>query len=131
MIWERQLQENVLQLGEFITHVDVPWPKPNTQGVYLKARERSAEDFASASVAVVLTAEHGIVDRVRIVLGGVAAKPRRVTDVESMIVGRRIRDLDFDALTLQAVHGAKPLTQNEHKVSLIKTLVCRALEFLS
>ena len=72
------LAETVLQPGEFLTIVSVPKTSSHHRSIYLKARERQAQDFALASVALAVELDAGVVRNARITLGGVAPVPFRI-----------------------------------------------------
>lgn len=53
---DRSDLENVLQHGELITEVEIPWLPAGARSTYPKVRDRASYEFAlaSAGVAVVL-----------------------------------------------------------------------------
>ena len=71
--------EQDLHAGEIITAVELPVTPALRRSHYLKVRDRSSYEFATASAAVGLALEEdGVTLRdVRIALGGVATKPAR------------------------------------------------------
>jgi xanthine dehydrogenase YagS FAD-binding subunit len=95
--------------------------------VYLKAMDRRAWAFALASAAAQLTLDGDIVTHARLVLGGVANAPWRVTAAEALLEGQSLTP----ALAIQAaelaIQGASPLAHNRYKVSLTRELAQRAL----
>ena len=122
--------ENALNPGELLTSVFIPKPTPGHRSIYLKARERQAQEFALASVAASLHVSAGIIERASLVLGGVAPTPWRASDSEKALRGVPIAEVDPDAVGRLAVRGAKPLRDNHYKVRLATSLVSRALETL-
>lgn len=120
-------QENVLQPNEIITEIEVPEPLAGARGVYVKAMERQAWSFAIASVAVVAWLADGVVQDIRIVLGGVAPIPWRATAAEAAIKGKAITpDTTWQAANA-ALANAEPLSHNAYKVPLAKELIKQAL----
>jgi len=83
-------RENILKSNEIVTEIRVPNLKEDSRGIYLKAMERKAWDFATVSVAAQITFDDGIVSNARIVLGGVALIPWRVPDAEAVVQGKAI-----------------------------------------
>lgn len=126
--------EHVLTRTEVITSIVVPTAAGGgtTSSVFLKARERSAWDFALASVsAVVERDEDGAVTRAAIVLGGVAPNPWNAEEAAASLAGA---SLDEDAIANAAklaVNGARPLKHNAYKIGMAERLVARALETLA
>jgi xanthine dehydrogenase YagS FAD-binding subunit len=124
------LSETVLQPGEILTHVSLPRPSPGSRGVYLKVRERQTEDFALASVALVVDVSDGLVRDARITLGGVAPIPWRARDAEDALRGAHVERVEPEAIGELAVQGARPLRDNGFKVALTSSLVGRAVRTL-
>ena len=63
----------------------------------------------------------------RIVLGGVAPIPWRLTEVEQMIAGQAIGPALAAKAGEAAVAGARPLAKNGYKVPMVKAMVSRAI----
>jgi xanthine dehydrogenase YagS FAD-binding subunit len=120
-------RENVLAADEIVTHVDVPASAYAKQSTYLKFRERPSLDFAMSSVAAALDVNAGTIREARLVLGAVAPIPWRVPQAEAALKGQPANEATFAKAAEIALDGAAPLTKNEYKVPLTKTLVRRAL----
>jgi len=118
------LGETVLKPGEFIEAVDVPAALPRS--TYVKIREKDSFDFALASCAIAGKIEGDHFVEARVVLGGVAPIPWRVTAAESNLLKNTLADA-VDPAANAAAEGAKPLSHNAYKVPLIKTAVARAI----
>ena len=121
-------RENILAADEIVTRVDVPASAFAQKSSYLKFRERPSLDFAmsSAAVALAVGADGRIADA-RVVLGAVAPIPWRVPKAEAALKGQAANEAAFAKAAEAALEGATPLSQNEYKVPLTKTLVRRAL----
>ena len=78
-----------LEPGEIITAINVPSAPESSVGVFEKL-ERTAGDFAIASVALVLAVEAGTCRAARIAIGGCAAAPVRLREAEALIEGTRL-----------------------------------------
>ena len=120
-------RENILQPNEILTGIDVPNAPPGSKAIYVKEMVRETWDFALCSVAAMVTAKDGIVEDVRIVLGGVAPLPYRATKAEAVLRGRRLDEASAAAAGAAAVDGARPLAKNAYKVPLTQAAVKRAL----
>lgn len=137
--------EHVLSRTDVITSIAVPTaaggsatrPRAaagggSTSSVFLKARERSAWDFALASVsAVVERGGDGTVSRAAIVLGGVAPNPWNAKEAAAALAGTSLDQGTIAAAAKLAVKGARPLKQNAYKIGLTERLVARALETIA
>jgi len=119
--------ENDLRPGELITEVVVPrldWAQRST---YVKVRDRASYEFALCSAAVALDIQDSRVVDARVTVGGVATVPWRLTEVEAALRGVPATVESFEAAASVAADGAKPLSGNGFKVSLLKRTVVRAL----
>jgi xanthine dehydrogenase YagS FAD-binding subunit len=121
-------RENVLQNDEIITEVIVPASKFAANSTYLKFKERDSMDFAmSAVAAAVALGPNKTVTEARIVLGGVAPIPWRVSKAESALAGKTMSQDLLAEVAKVALQGAEPLAKNGYKIPLTQTLVRRAL----
>ena len=120
-------RETVLAPGEFVTAVEVPAISSGGRQRYTKVLQRGAWDFALASIAVVRRADGGI----RMVLGGVAHIPWRVNpSVEEDVASAPLSEDDIEVLAERAMYDAEPLSKNEYKVELCKSLIREGIGFL-
>ena len=124
------MRETVLEPGDVLTHVSLPAPSPNWRSVFMKARERQAQDFALVSVAAAIEVADGVVHDARITLGGVAPVPYRVRQAEEALQGAAVASVDPARLGEMAVAGARPLRDNHYKAPLASNLVRRAVTLL-
>ncbi len=75
---------------EVITYVVVPPLAPGTRAIYRKFLPRTADDYATVSVAGTLRLDpNGLIDAVRVVLGAVGPTPVRARSVEDALRGAR------------------------------------------
>ena len=116
-----------LNPGELITEIRIPAQSQNAHGVYLKAMDRRAWAFALVSAAAQLTIEDGKVTQAKLVLGGVANVPWRVTDAEALLHGQPLTPALAAQAADLAVQGATPLAHNRYKVALARELARRAI----
>jgi len=123
-------QENALAPAEILTQVQLPAPPAEARGVYLKAAERRASDFALASVAAHLAWKNEQVTRARIVLGGVAPVPWRVPHAEALLLDQELSDETVGRACAAAVEGARPMRHNAFKIPLVRGLLKKALHRL-
>jgi xanthine dehydrogenase YagS FAD-binding subunit len=87
--------------------------------------DREAWTHAVVSAAIVMDMDKDVCRSARIVLGGVAPIPWRVTEAEKLLAGQRVT-ADLAAKTAEAaLAGANPLAKNAYKVPLTKAIVQR------
>ena len=119
---------NELGADEILVEVVIPIPPAGSKQVFLKTRERMAIDFAIVSVATVVTPG----GEARIAIGAVSPRPIRATEAEavlqkSLVGGKKLEPALAQRASELAVAGAQPLSGNEYKIQIAKTLVKRAL----
>ena len=85
--------ETDVRPGEVLTSLIVPVPAPNTHGSYLKFLPRTADDYATVSVAAVLSVgDNNVCQDARIALGAAGAIPIRALDAEKLLTGQELDD---------------------------------------
>ena len=78
-----------------------------------------------------MTITDGTISDARVVLGGVAPIPRRLTEVEDAIRGQSPDEALFARAAAIGLEGAEPLSRNGYKVDLAQALIRRALSEMS
>jgi xanthine dehydrogenase small subunit len=80
-------RQSVLQPGEIIRAVRIPLPVAGITAFH-KIAKRRFDDISSVAVGFALDVESGVIRRVRIGLGGVAATPIRAWATEEALTGK-------------------------------------------
>ena len=128
---ERLDRETDLAPGEFVSAVIVPGESAagaETVYRYYKEMQRSAWDFALVSLAAVKRRDGDV----RLVFGGVAPRPWRVTrSVEERVASGGLDDSMIGTLSEEALRPARPLSQNGYKVRVAAALLRRAIRELT
>jgi xanthine dehydrogenase YagS FAD-binding subunit len=119
--------EHDLRPGELISEVLVPRLDRATRSTYVKVRDRQSYEFALCSAAVALDVRDGRVVDARVAVGGVATVPWRLPAAEAALRGAPATQESFEAAAALAAEGARPLSANGFKVSLLQRTVVRAL----
>jgi xanthine dehydrogenase YagS FAD-binding subunit len=117
----------VLTPGELLTSIKIPATWAGAQFYFEKVRDRQAWDFPLVNVASAIKGSSARIDAARIVVGAVAATPKRLPKVEQAIVGQPRNEQTADAASKLAVDGATVLRYNGYKVPLMRNLVKRAI----
>ncbi len=118
--------------GEIITGLVIPPAPAGSGAVYLKFLPRTADDYATVSVAAVVTPGEGNTCReARIVLGSVGLTPIRAIEAEEALRGQSLTDdtIQAAAATVQAV--VDPLDDHrgsaEYKREMAEVFTRRAI----
>ncbi len=84
-------------------------------------------DFALASVASAMVLKGATIERMRLAVNGVAARPMRLQAVEELVRGRPRNEATAVIAANLAIEGAQPMAFNAYKVPLMRNLVKRAI----
>ena len=118
--------ENVLDANEILTDIMVP-AAAGLRSTYAKVLDREAWTHAVVSVAIALEMDGDLIRRAGIVLGGVAPIPWPAVTAQDLLAGQRITEALAEEAGRLAVDGARPLSKNRYKVTLVENLVRRTL----
>lgn len=117
----------ILRPGDLLTSIRIPSTWAGSQFYFEKARDRKVWDFALVNVAAALATSGNTIERIRLVVNGVAAHPVRLTAVEAAMQGKPRNEETAELAGQLAVQGAEPLQYNGYKVPLMRNLVKRAI----
>ncbi len=120
-------RETVLAPGEYVRAVALSPANGGPVQRYEKLMQRGAWDFALVSLAAVRRHDGDV----RLVLGGVAPKPWRVTSsIEEDVASGGLDDDTIAVLAERALYDAAPLSRNAYKVTQAEALLRRAIASL-
>jgi len=117
----------ILRPGDLLTSIRVPATFAGSRFYFEKVRDRQVWDFALVSVASAMTLTGNVIDRIRLVVNGVAARPLRLQAVEQLVQGKPRNEATAMVAANLAIEGAQPLKFNAYKVPLMRNLVKRAI----
>jgi xanthine dehydrogenase YagS FAD-binding subunit len=120
-------RDTVLEHGELITAIDLPQLPFATRSRYRKVRDRASYAFALVSVVAALAVADGVVQDVRIALGGVAPVPWRAWRAEAELRGKPATEEMFRRAADAELADAQPLPGNAFKVPLARNTLVRTL----
>ena len=121
----------ILEPGDLLTAIRIPGTWAGARFFFEKVRDRQVWDFALVSVAsaIVMNGSEGggTIQRMRLAVNGVAARPLRLQAVEELVRGRPRNEATAVVAANLAIEGAQPLRFNAYKVPLMRNLVKRAI----
>jgi xanthine dehydrogenase YagS FAD-binding subunit len=121
------MRMTVLQPGDLLTAIRIPATWANTQFYFEKVRDRPVWDFPLVNVASAKVVNGGNIDRIRIVVNGVAAHPWHLSAVEEAVTGKPANEETASMAGEMAIQGAVPLRYNGYKLPLMRNLVKRSI----
>jgi xanthine dehydrogenase YagS FAD-binding subunit len=120
-----------LQPDELITAVEIPALECARNSLYRKVRDRASYAFALVSVAAALAVEDGMIQNVRLALGGVAHKPWRAFTAEKVLHGARASEDTFAAAAKEELNTARGYKHNTFKIELAQRTIVSVLNALA
>jgi xanthine dehydrogenase YagS FAD-binding subunit len=125
---ERLDLETILAAAEHVSAVEIPGSAAGGVQSYEKVMQRVSLDFALVSLAA-LRRDDG---DVRLVFGGVAPKPWRVSEsVEEDVASGGLSDDDIATLAERAMYDAVPLAKNGYKIVMAAAVLRRGIKRLT
>ncbi len=119
-------RENVLEIGELITHVILP-PAPAGQHVYRKVRDRASYAFALVSVAAVIDASAVGIHSAKLAFGGIGVMPWRNLEVEQLLCSQPASPQLFNQAADLLLKDAQGSGENDFKILLTRRVLLSLL----
>ena len=117
----------ILAPGDLLTAIRLPGTWGGARFYFEKVRDRQVWDFALVSVASAMIMNGSAIERMRLAVNGVAARPLRLEAVEDIVRGKPRNEATAVVAANLAIEGAQPLKFNAYKVPLMRNLVKRAI----
>jgi xanthine dehydrogenase YagS FAD-binding subunit len=117
----------VLQPGDLLTSIRIPGTWANTDFYFEKVRDRPVWNFPLVNIASAKVVSGGVIQRIRIVVNGVAAHPWHLKKVEDAITGMPANEATAEMAGKMAIQGAVALRFNGYKLPLMRNLVKRSI----
>jgi xanthine dehydrogenase YagS FAD-binding subunit len=117
----------VLRPHELLTAIRIPGDFADAEFYFEKVSDRQVWDFPLVNVASAIITSRERIEKIRIAVNGVAARPLRLVAVEDTVRGRPRDEETAELAGLVAVRGARTLQHNGYKVLLLRNLVKRAI----
>ena len=121
-------KDNSLAPDELILAIEIGPQSYGNNWTYLKLRDRQSYAFARISAAAALQMEGDTVRQCRLALGGVAHKPWRDPEAESLLEGQQASPELFKAVADTVLRNAKGYGGNDFKIELSRRVIIRALK---
>lgn len=113
-------RENVLKPGDILTEIRIPAAPTHSATIELREKQSFDWPLVMASVARVNGAW-------RVGMGAVAPVPLRSAEAEAILKSQDLTDDLIRSAASAAVKNAEPMSQNKHKVTLLRVAIERAL----
>jgi xanthine dehydrogenase YagS FAD-binding subunit len=117
----------VLNPGDLLTAIRIPAAWAGAKFYFEKIRDRQVWDFPLVNIASAAVFSGGNIERIRIAVNGVAARPLRLKQVEDAVRGKPRDEATAEMAGQLAIQGVQPLQHNGYKVPLMRNLVKRSI----
>jgi carbon-monoxide dehydrogenase medium subunit len=125
--WFRGPKETARKSDQIVVGVEIPLPRGEQGGCYVKLGRYRGEDLAQASVAVL--ALPGA--KVRVAFGAVAPTPVRGRKIEALLEGRSIDEEAIAGAVRLVEDEIRPITDirasREYRLRMVKVMLERGL----
>jgi xanthine dehydrogenase YagS FAD-binding subunit len=118
-------REHVLAPNEVVVSVSIP--NKGLKSASYEVRHKQSYDWPLVQACVAFKLDGGKASNVQIVLGHVAPTPLVSEAAAKALEGKEVTEATAAAAGEAASQGAKPLSQNGHKVKLVGVAVKRAI----
>ena len=120
--------DHALEPGEIIERIELGIPVVNERALYRRAISRSYAEWPLVEVVVRAVLAEGAFKLVRMVAGGIAPVPLRLSAAEAAAQGAAANAATIAGAVAQSTTGAKPLAMTGYKLNLLGGLVQDLLE---
>lgn len=117
----------ILNPGEILTAIRIPDTWAGASFYFEKVSDRPVWDFPLMNIAAAKIVSGGRIQRIRLVVNAVAARPWRLRKVEEAVTGQPVSEETAARAGEMAIEGAVPLQHNGFKLPLMRNLVKRAI----
>lgn len=126
-------KKNVLRKDELVTKIVIPIPSKNTYGKWIKVGKRKALIISSITLALVISLNNkGLVEKAKCCLGSVAPTPFEVEEFNSLMVGKKMEELNYEELANVVSKSISPIDDirgtKEYRKDVAKNLTISALK---
>ena len=130
------IENTVREWNEVLTRVRIPLPSPRLRTSFQKVRQRGAIDFPLLNIAVAAELGPALeIEDMRIVVSALGSRPRVISGLEKVAVGRVLDERTTEAIAERAFQQCHPLTNiivdPEWRRAMVPVHVRRALAELA
>ncbi|PNR95578.1 FAD binding domain-containing protein [Petrotoga olearia] len=125
-------KKNVLGKNEIIEKIIIPMPQKHTYGKWLKVGKRNALIISSITLALIITFnDDERIKTVKCSLGSVAPVPIEISQIQPLMVGKRLNELDYSQIGKVVSDNISPIDDirgtKEYRREVAKNLTISAL----
>ncbi|MDP5252846.1 MULTISPECIES: xanthine dehydrogenase small subunit [unclassified Vibrio] len=104
-------RQTALRADEWIESIDIPYLSAKDRHAMYKISKRFEDDISTLTLGILIRPDtSGTIRECRISAGGIAAKTRRLTEIESLFIGQRLERPLIDQVKQQIASVINPLS---------------------
>jgi probable selenate reductase FAD-binding subunit len=124
-------KRNLMEADELLTEIIIPLTENEREGAWIKVGRRKALVISTLTLSVVLEFEAEKIVKAGIAMGSVAPTPIRLGEVESMMLGKNLAELDYKKLGEEVKARINPIDDlrgtKEYREDVAVDVMVRAL----
>jgi CO/xanthine dehydrogenase FAD-binding subunit len=124
-------KRNLMEADELLTEIIIPLTENEREGAWIKVGRRKALVISTLTLSVVLEFEADQILKAGVAMGSVAPTPVRLKEVEAMIVGSSLSELDYKNLGREVKTRINPIDDlrgtKEYREDVAVDVMVRAL----
>jgi CO/xanthine dehydrogenase FAD-binding subunit len=125
-------KQNIMGPKEILTEIEVPLPKNDSFGYWIKIGRRKALVISTLNFSLVLEFTNDKISRAGLAVGSVAPTPVRLREVEAMLIGKSLDQLDYRKLGEEVKKQIAPIDDvrgtKEYREDVAFEMMINALE---
>ena len=124
-------KRNLMEADELLTEIIIPLSENEREGAWIKVGRRKALVISTLTLAVVLEFEAEQIVKAGVAMGSVAPTPVRLGEVEAVMLGSKLSELDYKKLGQEVKARINPIDDlrgtKEYREDVAVDLMVRAL----
>jgi CO/xanthine dehydrogenase FAD-binding subunit len=124
-------KRNLMEADELLTEIIIPLTENEREGAWIKVGRRKALVISTLTLSVVLEFEGKKIVKAGIAMGSVAPTPIRLGEVEAMLIGKKLAELDYQKLGQEVKARINPIDDlrgtKEYREDVAVDVMVRAL----
>ena len=121
-----------LQPAEYLASIQFDIPSSWSMLSFDKISKRYEDDISSVCAAIYIDRDETVIRAARIAFGGVAATPVRVPEVEALLQGKTLTDIDDDSIRQSLATALTPISDvrasADYRLQMAISLVLQRLQ---
>ena len=124
-------KRNLMEVDELLTEIIIPLTENEREGAWIKVGRRKALVISTLTLSVVLEFDADQIVKAGVAMGSVAPTPIKLQEVEAVILGKKLSELDYKQLGQEVKARINPIDDlrgtKEYREDVAVDVMVRAL----